>query len=162
MQAISSVSCQLSVVSCQLSAVSFSVSGDCSGGETPVPIPNTVVKPSSADDTAWETVWESRSLPGFLSPLKRGLFLLGCQLSAGIIQRFSSRSGEGADLTRRATGGRRKRTPCSTLRRPSKRNAVRSDDFAAAVENFRIVPAYILLKPLNTSSIPTRNTMGRP
>ncbi len=53
----------------------FPVSGDFSGGETPVPIPNTVVKTFSADDTARETVWESRSLPGLLSPLKRGLFL---------------------------------------------------------------------------------------
>ena len=44
----------------------FPVSGDFSRGETPVPIPNTVVKTSSADDTARETVWESRSLPGFL------------------------------------------------------------------------------------------------
>ena len=30
---------------------------------TPVPIPNTEVKPDTADGTAWETVWESRSLP---------------------------------------------------------------------------------------------------
>jgi hypothetical protein len=29
----------------------------------PVPIPNTEVKPDTADGTAWETVWESRSLP---------------------------------------------------------------------------------------------------
>ena len=32
--------------------------------DTPVPIPNTEVKPATADGTAWETVWESRSLPG--------------------------------------------------------------------------------------------------
>ena len=32
---------------------------------TPVPIPNTVVKPLIADGTAWVTVWESRTLPGF-------------------------------------------------------------------------------------------------
>ena len=35
-------------------------------GETPVPMPNTVVKPSTADGTARVTVWESRSLPGFI------------------------------------------------------------------------------------------------
>ncbi len=35
-------------------------------GVTPVPIPNTVVKPSTADGTARVTVWESRSLPGFI------------------------------------------------------------------------------------------------
>ena len=34
-------------------------------GVTPVPMPNTVVKPSTADGTARVTVWESRSLPGF-------------------------------------------------------------------------------------------------
>ena len=33
---------------------------------TPVPIPNTEVKPDTADGTAWETVWESRSLPALL------------------------------------------------------------------------------------------------
>ena len=32
---------------------------------TPVPIPNTEVKPLIADGTAWVTVWESRTLPGF-------------------------------------------------------------------------------------------------
>ena len=39
--------------------------GNHSVGETPVPIPNTEVKPYHADDTARATVWESRSLPGF-------------------------------------------------------------------------------------------------
>ena len=38
-------------------------------GVTPVPMPNTAVKPSTADGTARVTVWESRSLPGvFVSP----------------------------------------------------------------------------------------------
>ncbi len=32
-------------------------------GETPVPIPNTMVKTWAADDTILETVWESRRLP---------------------------------------------------------------------------------------------------
>ena len=32
-------------------------------GETPGPIPNPEVKPFSADGTAWETVWESRTPP---------------------------------------------------------------------------------------------------
>ena len=36
---------------------------------TPVPIPNTEVKPVSADGTACVSAWESRSLPGlFTSP----------------------------------------------------------------------------------------------
>src|SRR2546430_5483125 len=37
--------------------------GGHGGGETPGPIPNPEVKPSSADGTARVTEWESRSLP---------------------------------------------------------------------------------------------------
>src|SRR5215468_2512464 len=40
---------------------------------TPVPIPNTEVKPDTADGTARETVWESRSLPAVIqtgSPMR--------------------------------------------------------------------------------------------
>ena len=44
------------------------ISGGNSGGETPVPIPNTAVKPSSADGTAWVTLWESRTPPGARKP----------------------------------------------------------------------------------------------
>src|SRR3954447_2434600 len=39
------------------------VSGDITARVTPVPIPNTAVKPRRADCTARETVWESRSSP---------------------------------------------------------------------------------------------------
>ena len=58
--------------------------GDHGEGVTPVPIPNTEVKPFSADGTAWVTVWESRTLPrlklvlakaGNLKPIRNdGLF----------------------------------------------------------------------------------------
>ena len=34
-------------------------------GETPVPIPNTMVKTCTADGTILETVWESRWLPDY-------------------------------------------------------------------------------------------------
>ena len=55
------------------------VFGGDSGGVTPVPIPNTEVKPSSADGTAWVTVRESRTLPDFLKPFSnisgKGFFL---------------------------------------------------------------------------------------
>ena len=34
-------------------------------GEIPVSIPNTTVKPHTADGTMLETAWESRGLPGF-------------------------------------------------------------------------------------------------
>ena len=39
--------------------------GDNGGGETPVPIPNTAVKPSCADGTAVYP-WKSRTLPGLI------------------------------------------------------------------------------------------------
>ena len=40
------------------------VSGDRTERVTPVPIPNTEVKPLRADGTARATLWETRSLPG--------------------------------------------------------------------------------------------------
>jgi hypothetical protein len=40
--------------------------GDHTAGVTPVPIPNTEVKPRRADCTARETVWESRSSPALI------------------------------------------------------------------------------------------------
>jgi hypothetical protein len=49
----------------------FFLFGGDSGGETPVPIPNTEVKPSSADGTALVTRWESRTLPKFIPALPR-------------------------------------------------------------------------------------------
>src|SRR4028118_1361642 len=42
------------------------IKGDDSGGDTPLPLPNREVKPASADGTARETLWESRSSPIFL------------------------------------------------------------------------------------------------
>ena len=41
------------------------IPGGYSGGVTPVPIPNTEVKPSSADYTAAAMQWESKTLPEF-------------------------------------------------------------------------------------------------
>ena len=38
--------------------------GGDSDGVTPVPIPNTEVKPVYVDGTTWVTAWESRKLPG--------------------------------------------------------------------------------------------------
>ena len=35
-------------------------------GETPVPIPNTMVKTQEADGTMLETAWESRWLPDYM------------------------------------------------------------------------------------------------
>jgi hypothetical protein len=41
-------------------------SGDFVDRVTPVPIPNTEVKPVGADGTARETAWESRKSPGLI------------------------------------------------------------------------------------------------
>src|SRR5260221_14619265 len=46
------------------SYASFKFPGDHTARVTPVPIPNTEVKPRRADDTARATVWERRSPPG--------------------------------------------------------------------------------------------------
>ena len=46
------------------------VPGGITGGATPVPIPNTEVKPSKADDTAAVRQWESRTLPGYKRPVR--------------------------------------------------------------------------------------------
>jgi hypothetical protein len=46
------------------------VPGGLTGGATPVPIPNTEVKPSKADDTAAVRQWESRTLPGYKRPVR--------------------------------------------------------------------------------------------
>ena len=45
-------------------------------GETPVHIPNTMVKPYAADDTMLETVWESRWLPDLLK--EKSTILIKC------------------------------------------------------------------------------------
>ena len=76
--------------------------GGRSEGVTPVPIPNTEVKTFSADDTAPEAVWESRSSPALIytkkgSPPRRALFLFTVddwRLGARVLWsvRFSDRS----------------------------------------------------------------------
>ena len=43
-----------------------SVSGGHRRGATPVPIPNTEVKPSTGDGTNGAVRWESSKLPGFI------------------------------------------------------------------------------------------------
>ena len=55
-------------------------SGDNGERDPPVPIPNTEVKPFSADGTWLETTWESRTLPDSTKKSLRrclGLFLCG-------------------------------------------------------------------------------------
>jgi hypothetical protein len=59
--------------------ISYRFSGDFVGRVTPVPIPNTEVKPAGADGTARVTVWESRKSPGLIQKparlISRGLFV---------------------------------------------------------------------------------------
>ena len=48
----------------------YTISGDNGERDPPVPMPNTEVKPFSADGTWLETTWESRTLP---DSMKKGL-----------------------------------------------------------------------------------------
>ncbi len=50
---------------CRQESYYVKIPGGYSGGATPVPIPNTEVKPVNVDGTAPERVWESRKLPGY-------------------------------------------------------------------------------------------------
>ena len=43
-------------------------------GDTPVLIPNTMVKTYAADGTILETIWESRRLPDFYEKIHRKVF----------------------------------------------------------------------------------------
>ncbi len=73
------------------------------GRVPPVPIPNTEVKPATADGTACAGVWESRSLPGLFlrreSPLQ---FEAGFFTYAPCLPRRSSAGGELGGACRRS------------------------------------------------------------
>ena len=60
---------------------SFFRKGDEGGGDTPLPIPNREVKPASADGTAGETLWESRSSPIFLLVFQSVSFCSGARVT---------------------------------------------------------------------------------
>ena len=49
------------------------ISGGYNGEETPVPIPNTEVKLSRAEDTWLETAWENMSLPDLYSSIAQSV-----------------------------------------------------------------------------------------
>ena len=49
--------------SCECAKNTFNDTGDNGEGETPVPIPNTAVKPFCAESTELDTTWEGRTLP---------------------------------------------------------------------------------------------------
>src|SRR5215831_21092453 len=79
--------------------------GGCIEGATPVPIPNTEVKPFGADGTAWVTVWESRKLPGLIPKARRA-----SQNAPGFSLIFSSQSHHRINPQNSA-----RRTPQSTV-----------------------------------------------
>ena len=54
---------------------------------TPVPIPNTMVKPQAADGTALETVWKSRWLPESFLKNRDGIRTLKTAYMIKYIQR---------------------------------------------------------------------------
>ena len=68
-------------------------------GDTPVPIPNTMVKTQAADDTMLETAWESRWLPDPYKkkPLTRVFYIERTYLN-GWRERRSLCSASGKDV----------------------------------------------------------------
>ena len=100
------------------------VSGGHSGRVTPVPIPNTEVKPASADGTWGETPWESRSSPEFISDNAHLLMRVGIVVSAGmsgnVLFVANPRGAPGQRRARGAAGGsqpERRVPPSSRARR---------------------------------------------
>ena len=65
----------------------YTISGDNGERDPPVPIPNTEVKPFSADGTWLETTWESRTLP---DSMKKDSPLTGWVLFSFHLQRSYS------------------------------------------------------------------------
>ena len=58
----------------------WTFSGAYGGEVTPDPIPNSEVKLSSANGTAWVTMWESRTVPDFFLEGLVGFYLRGLLL----------------------------------------------------------------------------------
>lgn len=67
------------------------IPGDHTGGATPVPIPNTEVKSSRADDTAVARLWESRMLPGSFAESPQMFISVGFSFQHGFCFHMRSR-----------------------------------------------------------------------
>src|SRR3990170_6621940 len=84
------------------------VFGGYTGGVTPVPIPNTEVKPSRADDTMTERSWESRTPPEYIirahHPSDDGFFYW-CARQAALTGRFTRPSAVAFDFRVFGKGG---------------------------------------------------------
>ena len=128
------------------------------GGVTPVPIPNTEVKPSTADGTAGAGLWESRSLPGILS--KRPVALLSTGPFLLYATSFRARPLASPEEPERASGKRRLAAPQSRLPepiawriQPSGRRPLHPASDCLILPRFRLsfAPDYSRLSPLVTS-----------
>ena len=94
-------------------------SGGYCGRATPDPIPNSVVKPSSVDGTAGETLWESRTPPDLWPPRQRGgRFYWFCRRTVHVCSAASGAGGRGRVIRPAGLGftadsrARLRRAPC--------------------------------------------------
>ena len=69
--------------SCECAKNTFNDTGDNGEGETPVPIPNTAVKPFCAESTELDTTWEGRTLPVTKKERQHSLSLSFCNRHTG-------------------------------------------------------------------------------
>jgi hypothetical protein len=104
-------------------------SGGYSGRATPDPIPNSVVKPSSADGTAGETLWESRTPPDLWPPPRGGgrfyWFFTRSPHPAG--KTFAPRRGIGGELSGRTGASARATTRARARSARTPRRVVDAD-----------------------------------
>ena len=85
--------------------------GDASGEAPPVPIPNTEVKLSSAEDTRGATSWENRSSPGYFISIVSAPTVFG-----GGARCYARASGSRLSAARPRRRTRRRRSTASTPR----------------------------------------------
>ena len=120
--------------------------------ETPVPIPNTMVKPEAAENTMLATVWEDRRLPGFNGgiaqlgehlPCKQGVKGSNPFISTVVPRRTSASLQKGAGRTCRAAKILQRRKPdeigTDTVITPSctLTTAYKFNFFFSRIERFR-------------------------
>ena len=120
--------------------IPISILGDCSEGVTPVPIPNTEVKPLSPDGTARASGWESRTSPNYFRRPQGNLgpFALDDRVSrqdakhegSGRPARFGSRRADTRRQAARCGGGGPNPAAGTPFRRPP--SCSRANDLARA------------------------------
>src|SRR5205809_6239787 len=116
---------------------------------TPVPIPNTEVKPDTADGTAWETVWESRSLPAVIRGPDRESGRVFFCTSAAIARVLP-------DARARRSRSARSGTPMighSTTRLARRLNRTRAQHSRGAIQTERRVAGAASVHPWRTKKL---------